>query len=261
MALIDLHAHILPGLDDGPKTMEEAVALAKKAAADGTTHLVASPHAFDGMYWNDRQGVNKVREALAEELARRKIPLKVYSGMECRIHPDLAKRYKAGEVQTVNDSRYLLIELPYSQMPLFTEEVLFSLRQEGLVPVLVHPERNRDIQQDPNILFRFTESGMVSLLSADSVSPRASKKVARTVRTLTVHHLIHGVASDAHGTDRRPPALTKARQALAKITGGAGLPDWMEKLPERMLEDQDLKVPDPVYVKGLGFWQRLLQRD
>ena len=254
--MIDLHAHILPGLDDGPKTTGEAVAMARAAVAAGTSTMVASPHAFDRIYWNDRMGVRAGVAALQAELHQQNIPLQVLPAMENRVDPDLVQHIRQGAVQTVNDSRYILIELPYGQIPLYTEHVLFSLLAEGLVPVLVHPERTRPFQEDPNILGRFVESGVLALLSADSLENSSKRSMRKTVNTFVTHHLVHGVASDAHDSRRRPPGLVGAYRALAKIFKQDRVPEWLEQLPARMIGDEMIDRPEPQMVtprRGL-FW-------
>ncbi len=252
--LIDLHAHILPDLDDGPDTAEEAVVMARKAVESGTVQLVATPHSFDGMFMNTKEEVQEAVRILEEELQREGIPLTILPGMEYRVHPDLLSALHRDELQTVNGSRYILIELPYSQIPLYTESVLRSLLAEGLVPVIVHPERTRPFRDNLDLLADLVDWGMLAILSVDALDSRAGHEMHKAVQGMLIRHLVHGVASDAHNSTRRAPVLAGSWEALTERMGLRECPGWMRELPGRMIRNENIEVPEPIFSKEKRFW-------
>jgi len=157
---IDLHNHILPALDDGPVNMDQAVMLARDLVEAGYQTVVATPHTFEG-----EPAPELILERLNElqaELKRQNLPLKLLPGAEQMIEPDLAGRLAAGEVLTLNQTRYLLLELPMLQpLPVYTEQLLFTLAAEGYRPVIPHPERIFALQRNNRLLFRLHQAGAI----------------------------------------------------------------------------------------------------
>jgi len=218
--MIDLHCHILPGLDDGAATDEQAIAMARLAVQDGITAIIATPHHRDGEYDNEqavvRQGVERFNELLREH----EIPLCIFPGQEIRCYDALADDLNAnGKIQTLNDSRYLLLEFPPDEVPREAGEVMHELFVAGLVPVIAHPERNKAISQRPELLLDMVESGALAQVTSHSLIGKFGRKVQQTAVELCRRHLIHVVASDAHSVAGRPFHMKEAMRTVRRTLG------------------------------------------
>ena len=148
--IVDLHCHILPGIDDGSKNLETSLKLAEAAVADGVTHILATPHHLDNDYVNHKDDVIKVCDDFQTELDNRDIPLTVFPGQEVHINGDLVERYD--DLLGIDEQkRYMLLEFPHGDVPGYAEQLIFDLKRKGTIPVIVHPERNKKIQDNLDI--------------------------------------------------------------------------------------------------------------
>ncbi|WP_336882091.1 tyrosine-protein phosphatase [Priestia koreensis] len=219
--MIDLHSHILPGIDDGAKNMEQSLEMAKVAVNEGITTLFATPHHHhNGRYINIRESIFERVAELNERLSHYNIPLLVLPGQEPRIYGELLDDYDNGKIVTVNDKgKYLLIELPSSQVPYFTEQLLFDIQLRGLTPIIVHPERNSRLIEEPNLLYQFVKKGALTQLTASSITGEFGKKIKKFSMQLLDANLAHVIASDAHNTGSRGFHMQKAFHHIHKQFG------------------------------------------
>ena len=212
--MIDLHAHILPGIDDGVATVEEAFELARRAAADGVTAIAATPHVRDDYPTTPEQmetGVRRLRQAFGEA----GIAVDVLPGGEIA----LERLGRLGKEELLRFSlaqsgRYLLLEFPYTGWPLALERSLWSIQAAGLVPIIAHPERNREVQERPDRLAPLAAAGTLVQITAASLDGRLGRSSQRTARTLLEDGTAHLLASDAHGTRVREAGLADAAAAV-----------------------------------------------
>ena len=163
--MYDLHAHILPAVDDGPKSMEDAVEMARVAFEHGTRVILATPHRKDVTENLSVAHIQDVAVDLRGELDSKGIDLEVLLGMENHLDLDLPEEYARGRALPINGSRYALVELPFFGYPNYAEEVLFQLQLKGVTPVLAHPERIEAFQRNPELLVAFVEKGMLSQIT------------------------------------------------------------------------------------------------
>lgn len=217
--MIDLHHHLLSGLDDGAKNFETSVAMAKLASDDGITHVVCTPHA-NGKYAYSREG-NEVKVAeLRAELAAQKIPLTL--GLGCDFHLSYDNIQDAKENPTrysVNGLSYIMVEIPDYGLPRGLNEIFYELQLAGLTPVLTHPERNPTLQADMSRLEEWLRAGVLIQVTGDSVRGSMGKSAERMAHKLLADHWVHFLATDAHNTSSRPPRLSEARAIVAKRYG------------------------------------------
>jgi protein-tyrosine phosphatase len=212
--VIDLHSHILPGLDDGARTLEDARALAREAVAGGVTTMAATPHVRDD-YPTTCEQMERGVENLREDFAREEIPLEVLHGAEIelsllwQIHPEDLARFTLG-----GSGVYVLVEFPYTGWPRSLDLALSHLHGQGLRMVLGHPERNPEVQDQPDLLAAVVEAGALVQLTAASVDGRLGPSSQLTARRLLERGLAHLVASDAHGPLIREAGLASAAEAL-----------------------------------------------
>ena len=249
--MIDLHSHILPGLDDGARTIEDSRALAERAAADGISAIAATPHVRADYPTTPAQMEAGVA-ALRADFAAHGIGVEVVHGGEIDLEAledlgeDELRRFSLGQ-----SGRYVLVETPYSGWPLDLEQRLFGLTVLGLVPVLAHPERNAEVQEAPARLGPLVEQGALVQITAASLDGRIGKRSKETAGKLIQEGLAHLVASDAHTPEIREAGLAAAVASL----GDAGLAAYLtQEVPAAVLAGEP--VPDRPPRKRRGFLRR-----
>jgi len=212
--VIDLHSHILPGLDDGVATIEEARELARAAVAEGVTAIAATPH-VRADYPTTPEQMEAGVAALRDDFAREAIALEVLHGGE--IDLEMLRSLSVEDVRrfTIGQTgRYLLVEFPYHGWPLALETIVFELGLEGVIPVLAHPERTAEVQSAPERLRPLVQAGALVQITAAALDGRLGQTSRRTARELLRLGLAHVLASDAHGRNVRSVGLARARNAV-----------------------------------------------
>lgn len=218
--MIDIHSHILPGIDDGARSLEDALAMARIAIAEGITHIAATPHYKNGKFDSKKQTILEAVATLQHEYDARGIDLTVFPGQEVRIHGEIMEGIEKEEVLFADESnRYLLIEFPTMSIPHYAESLFFQLQQQGIIPIIVHPERNREIIENPNRLLDFVEKGALAQLTASSYVGVFGKEVQKLSSQLIAANLVHVLASDAHNTRGRSFHMKEAFEKLAREFG------------------------------------------
>lgn len=219
--LVDVHIHLLPGLDDGPRSLAEALDLARRAVDAGVAVAVCTPHLIAGQFENLRSRVLPAVRRLQQRLDEEGIPLRLLPGCEAYAHPSLPELCDRGELPTLADrGRHVLLELPWSALPPGVDELVFALQQRGLAVILAHPERYAAVQRQPDLVDRWVQRGVLIQVNAGHLVEPAHGAVHRTARKLLERGCVHLVASDAHSL-RRPPELGPALQRLAREYGPA----------------------------------------
>jgi protein-tyrosine phosphatase len=242
--VIDLHTHILPGVDDGVKTMDDAVLFARVAAADGVSTIVATPHYREGFYLNARPDVLAGVEVLNERLRAEKIPIVVLPGAEIHISADLVSRVKTGHAPTLADNgRTVLFELSMNQYPLDLEKLVFQMRLAGLQVLFAHPERIRYFQDDVSRYEAVIRLGAFGQITTGSVTGVFGDDVVEFSEELSRKRLVHVVASDAHNTRGRPPVLSSALARLGSWIGDDFAQRMTEEFPKAFIEGRDPDLP------------------
>jgi protein-tyrosine phosphatase len=220
--VIDLHCHILPGIDDGPATVEQSLALARAAHAAGTRTIVATPH-VSWRYPNDAPTIARLADELNERLAAEGVALQVCAGAEIAMTrvEDLGPAELAS--LALGGGSWLLIEPPFTPVVTGLELVVGQLRSQGHGVVLAHPERCPAFHREPHILHALIEGGALTSITAGSLTGRFGGQVRRFSMSLVAQGLAHNVASDAHDVRGRPPSI-------AAELDRAGLGEWTEWL-------------------------------
>ncbi|OIK09833.1 CpsB/CapC family capsule biosynthesis tyrosine phosphatase [Bacillus sp. MUM 13] len=218
--MIDIHCHILPGIDDGAKTITDSLEMAKVAVQEGITSIIATPHHKNGSYDNKKKDIlSKVRE-LNEVLKNSSVPLTILPGQETRIYGELLEDYEAGDILPLNiSSAYLFIELPSGHVPRYTERLLYDVQNKGLTPIIVHPERNRELIQNPDILYQLVKRGALTQVTASSLAGYFGKNIKKLSHQLIEANLTHFISSDAHNTTNRSFKLMEALDEVEKHFG------------------------------------------
>lgn len=218
--MIDLHCHILPGIDDGPKTMEESLQMVKEAAKQGIHTIVATPHHQNGKYQNEKQIILHHVDKLNALLKDQEIAVKILPGQEIRLYGELIQDYDSGTILTKNETgKYILVEFPSNHVPRYTESLLYDIQLKGLIPIIAHPERNTEIIERPGLLYDLIKKGALSQVTAASLTGEFGKKIKKFSMQLIEHNLAHMIASDAHNTTSRSFKLREAYDVLEKEFG------------------------------------------
>jgi len=238
--LIDIHLHILPGVDDGPKTMEQTLQLARALVQEGIHTAIATPHYNDEF---PQRPAAEIRERVGEvqqELERHAIPLRLFAGHEVLISPALLEDVQTGRVATLNGGRYLLLELWNSMWLPDTERIIFALRTIGIIPVLAHVERYRAIQQDHSRLKALLQQGVIAQITASSLIGLQGRTIRRCAEALLKEGLIQCIASDAHGLHTRPPRVAEGLQCAARMLGRERVHQMVEICPAAILNSTSI---------------------
>lgn len=254
--MIDIHCHILPGLDDGAKHMEESVRMARYAANQGIHAVIATPHHKTTRYENDRATVLEAVHQLNTRLREEHIPLKVHPGQEIRVFEHMGHTFDETELLSLNETGvYVLIELPSHEIPRYTDHLIYNLLTQGYVPIIAHPERNQVILDDVDVLYQFVKTGALSQVTASSLTGKLGKKVRKFSEQLIEHHLAHVVASDAHGLERRGFDLQEAYQSVRKRMDTSYVSMLSENAYDILNGERiHLYEPKPLKSKGLFGW-------
>jgi len=244
--MIDIHCHILPGVDDGPTKMKETLNMLAIARKSGVETIIATPHLL--------RGVNDERIALCNELVRvlpkiasdAGIKIQIKRGFECYISPEFAdEKIDLTDLTLNNNGKYILIELPMNGIPVFTKNVFNNLKNKGITPIIAHPERNMMINENPNILCDFISDGCIAQLNVGSILGRYGKEIRQTARILLSHGLVHVLASDMHSA--LSPMMKHALSSIVAVVGFDEALQISEKIPYNILmgEDFDRVAPIP----------------
>jgi protein-tyrosine phosphatase len=259
--VIDLHMHLLPGLDDGPSGMEEALAMCRLARARGMTAIAATPHMFNGLFEVSREDILRGTAALRRRLAEERIDLEVVPGADTHLHPDLIRFIEDGRVMTLCDGgRYLLLELPSGVVPHGLERFLFSIRLAGVTPIITHPERNLEIQAAPERMEKTVSCGALLQVTAGSFTGAFGARAQRCAFKLMESGMAHLAASDAHSPVRRPPGLEEARRIVERFAGPAEADEIFLRRPAAIIAGDTVDVPAPGGKKRIGFFRKLRMR-
>lgn len=242
--MVDIHSHILPEVDDGPKSWEVSVAMCRAAAADGITHMVATPHAND-RYSYDReylQGLVMHLQTLVGE--RPKISL----GCDFHLSYDNMQDVLANPARyAIEGSHYLLVELSNYSVPTQTTDCFLKLGDCGITAVITHPERNPILRESPQRVVEWAEQGCVIQMTASALTGFWGERTRRAARWLLERQAVHVLATDAHDLEKRPPVLSVARDAAAEICGEEIAEALVEGNPRAIVEGQPLPYfPRPV---------------
>ncbi len=216
---VDLHSHVLAGLDDGAPDLAGSLELLRMAHEEGISTIVATPHTSQSRFVPKAE--LKVRAAELEAEAReRGIPISVRAGMEFRISLEMMEYVERGEDIGLGDgNRYVLVELPWQEIPIYTRDLVFRLRLAGVTPVLAHPERQERVQADLSLVGDLVDLGCLVQVTCSSLAGYEGRRAAAVARQLITESLVHVMASDAHRVGHRLFHFTEAREQLVRLAG------------------------------------------
>jgi protein-tyrosine phosphatase len=235
--LIDLHCHLLPGIDDGSKDLAMSLAMARMAVADGINTIACTPHILPGVYNNNGTAIRRAAARLAESIAEAAIPISLVTGADVHIAPDLGAQLGDGRALTLNDSRYLLLEPPHHVLPPRLEDLIFGLQAAGYVPILTHPERLSWVERHYDLIRRLVSSSVLMQITAGSVMGRFGRRPRYWAERMLDEGLCHLLATDAHNTEQRAPRMADARDFVAQRLGDDEAINLVLRRPQGILKN------------------------
>jgi len=256
---VDIHCHLLPGLDDGPANWDQTLTMARAAVEHGLVWVVATPHQGGRYTENTPARIQSVVQEAKRKLEEHQIPLQLFAGADVRIDETLVERVQNKEVQPIADGRYLLLELPHDvYFPL--QGLLNDLRRLGITGILTHPERNHAIIRRPELLNEILQAGALVQITAGSITGAFGAVVRRFSEELLLSGKVHVVATDAHGHNGRPPHLGDAHRQIARLLGRDTADILCRRNPARIvlgLAPQKLEPVRPIRSLWSRAWRRL----
>lgn len=251
--MIDIHAHILPRVDDGAASLVEAVEMAKIAVDSGIHTVVATPH---GNLFEQEDGhfFEESRKNLEKALKQEGIDLTVVKGMEVFASYEVVDLLKEGSLQTINDTNYFLMEFDFEEKPWFVEDIISESIEAGFQPIIAHPARYTMVQQDPNIVMQWIDMGAKIQLNRGSLLGRFGPVAEQTAYVLLTHQMVHFVASDCHSATFRTPILEDVKEFIQEVTSDEYADLLLEENPFRMIHGQDVVTPMPLPVRKRKVW-------
>ena len=264
VSMVDLHHHLLPGLDDGSTSLTTSVEIARIAAAEGITHIVCTPHASSHFTFEPEQNslrLTQLRAALAEA------GVAVTLGLGCDFHlsyDNVQDALKNPGRYSINSHEYLLVELADYSISPNMQETFYELRLAGLMPILTHPERNPTLQQDPDRLIPWRD-GLLCQVTAGSVIGSMGRTAQKFAHRLLEKHWVHFLATDAHNTASRPPHMRRAYEMVAKKYGESYANVLCLHNPLSVFEGQAIGdqamfgIEAEDEVEAESWWQRLMR--
>jgi protein-tyrosine phosphatase len=247
--MIDLHSHILPGLDDGARDMDIAVQMARRWVADGVSVVACTPHILPGLYQNTGPAIRDAVASLQQTLDAESIALRLVTGADNHIVPDFVAGLASGHLLSLADSRYVLVEPPHHVAPARIEDLFFSILVAGYVPVLTHPERLSWLKSRYEMVQRLARNGVWMQLTAGSLTGAFGGNALYWSERMLDEGIVHILASDAHDVERRPPALALGWEAAAKRVGSVEAEHLVLTRPQGILancQPSELPMPDGI---------------
>lgn len=258
--LLDTHAHILWNLDDGSKDLDMSVKMLQIAAGSGTKAIFATPHVIE-KFTKPSWAKIKERTQLLQQLAREKqIDITLYPGAEVQMNWELLPELGAGGAYCLNGGRYMLVELPASELPAYADEFWYELELKGVTPVLAHPERYRQLHENKDLLLLWRRRGMLMQCNSGSFTGMFGKSVCENAKALLANGLVDLLGSDGHRSEGRNTDMSQAVAVIRQLVGEEVLRQLTETNPQAILKNQEIELKQPkVFLedKPKSFWQKL----
>lgn len=236
--MIDFHCHILPGVDDGSVNIEMTKEMIDNSLNQGVEYLCATPHFITEESEITLEAYKEKLQFVKDNIEN----IEIIPGLEIYIDPELPKLYKENRIWGYNYNKYLLIELPMMEFPIYTEKIFYDLRLMGAIPVLAHPERNLRIMKNPELLINLIEQGNLAQLNAGSLTGQYGTDIKKSAEKLVSRNLIHIVGSDGHNNKRRN---TNIKEGLEKVEAiNPELFNWIKNNQKKILQGEDVEVLD-----------------
>ena len=251
--MIDIHSHIIPGVDDGSKSIEDTFKMLKEAQKAGFTDIISTSHYIEGYYELNKVDREAWITALNTGIKKENINLNLYTGAEIFISENMCDNIRNNVICSLNNSRYVLFELPMNVKTMYLNEVIFELISMDLVPIIAHPERYAYVQKDPNMLYDYIEMGVLFQSNYASITGFYGKDAQSTVKKLLQNNMIHFFGSDNHRQNTIYANMDNILKELRKVISEEKLELLSEINPRKILYNEEIAIDQPTKIKK-SFW-------
>lgn len=253
--MIDIHSHILPSVDDGSEDMLMSLDMARMYLENGIKKVIATPHYIDGKIATSLDENMATLEVFKGELYKEGLDLEVFLGNEVFVSMDIFKGILEEKLCSLNGTRYILIELPMFDVPLYVDNIIYELLLKGYIPIIAHPERNSKIIDNPNILYKYICKGALAQLNLPSLEGKYGGIVKTTAEILLQNNMIHFMGTDAHSNRRRSPNVSIGLEVLSSLISKEDFNKLTYGNAELLLENKFIDIKAPIkYQKNKSFF-------
>lgn len=254
--MFDIHTHVLPAIDDGPQTVEEALDIIGTLVHEGITNIVATPHYNDSYPHVSASEVRERVEILQRVVHEKGLKVHLWPGHEVSLDADTQEALTSRNASTINGGPYVLLELSKHEFPIFIGSIVSRLCANGFFPVIAHAERYLPVLHDPEVLVPLVEAGAVLQITASSFVGFFGQKVRQTAEVLMRRNLAHVIASDAHAVAVRAPRFVEGLRAAEQIVGSQRVREMVLYVPQAIVQGKSISVP-PIIQSSTRYWRRL----
>lgn len=260
--MIDVHCHILPDVDDGSECMLESINMAMIAKEQGIDKIIATPHYHPEFKYLKGEELNKVCEEFKKQLKENNIDIEIYLGNEIYFTYDLIEKISELDFYCLNKSKYILIEFPPTNFLLNLCNIVYELKQKGFIPVLAHVERYIKIHDDPEIIYDCIKTGAIIQINSSSLIGKQGKEIQRFCNLLIERNMVHLVATDAHGSQRRRPIMKDAYQYIEKKYSKEIADNLFINNAQCILDNKEIIIEEPFEksMEKVSFLKRIFRR-
>ena len=247
--MIDIHSHILPNIDDGARSIEETFNLIKEAQKAGFEAIVSTSHYMENYYETDVPEREVWVKAICENLQTKNIEINLYLGNEIYFSDNIIELLEQRKASTINDTSYVLFELPLNAEPMNLYDVVYEMLQYKLVPILAHPERYSYVQKDPDLVYDLIEKGVLMQANYGSIIGQYGEKAQIIVRKFFENNMVHFLGSDVHRPNTIYPKIPQILREIESIIGSEKLEELTTKNPKLLLNNKKIEIEEPTDFK------------
>ena len=247
--MIDLHSHILPNIDDGSRSIEETFNLIKEAKNVGFDAIISTSHYMENYYETDTPEREVWVNAIYENLQAKNIDIKLYLGNEIYLSENIIKLLEEGKASTINDTSYVLFEMPLNAEPLNLYDIVYQMLQCKLVPILAHPERYSFVQKEPELIYDLIQKGVLMQANYGSIIGQYGEKAKIIVKKFFENNMIHFLGSDVHRQNTIYPKIPQILVELNSLIGEEKLEELTTTNPSLVLKNKRINTDEPIPVE------------
>ena len=251
--MIDLHCHIIPGVDDGSQDIAQSIQMAREASLAGFTTLCCTPHYYEGQYVTKRNDILQILDNLKQELHNNNINLELKIGNELFVTDSVTQLINNKIISTLNDSKYLLMELPLNNEIMNLDNIIFDIQNLGLTLILAHPERYRCVKKDPNYVYNLINRGVLFQGNYASLIGKYGEDAKYTLEILLKHNMIHFLSSDTHRDNSIYTYFESIFEKLNKIISPEQIKLLTEINPQKVINNEQIYISKPIEYKKKRF--------
>ena len=243
--MIDVHSHILPNIDDGSRSIDETFNLIKEAKEAGFEGIICTSHYMENYYETDRPEREVWINAIHENLKNKNIEMNLYLGNEIYMSDNIIKLLEDGKATTMNDTSYVLFELPLNVEPMNLYDMVYEMQQYKIVPILAHPERYSFVQTDPELIYDLIDKGVLMQANYGSIVGQYGKKAQMIVQKFLENNMIHMLGTDAHRQNTIYPKIPEILVELKSLIGEEKLNELTTINPELVINNKRIDIRKP----------------